>query len=213
MTAPQQDASSIRQNELGAAMQFLAFALRVASNYDPAQPDHGRGSVRTALVGVINLISELFPREPSLPVALNHLLYGLWDLDRGKVVPLLEPAKPSTNPGLSLTEDLFRAIPAAAMTRLTDDRLMKRADAGRDIARKLTKMGFRHPSGKPITGSQVAKWREKMMTERADENRAVAQYQLALVTVKAMKPLEAVEFLMRSMPQLYPPNFPKTPPS
>jgi hypothetical protein len=88
---------------------------------------------------------------------------------------------------------------------------MKRADAGRDIARKLTKMGFRHPSGKPITGSQVAKWREKMMTERADENRAVAQYQLALVTVKAMKPLEAVEFLMRSMPQLYPPNFPKTP--
>ncbi len=213
MTAPQQDASPIRENELGAAMEFLALALRAASTYDPAQPDHGRGSVRAALGGVIRLIAELFPNQPSLPIALNHLLYGLWDLDRGKVVPLLEPAKPSTNPGLSLTEDLFRAIPAAAMTKLTDSRVMKRADAARNIARRLSKMGFTRPSGDAITGPQVAKWREKMMTERAAENRAVAQYQFALETVKTMEPHKAVEFLMGSMPHLYPPNFPKTPPS
>jgi hypothetical protein len=52
-----------------------------------------------------------------------------------------------------------------------------------------------------------------MMTERAAENRAVAQYQLALETVKAMEAREAFEFLMRSMPSLYPANFPKNPPS
>jgi hypothetical protein len=211
--APQGNSNRIREAELGAAMQFLALALRMASTYDPAQPDHGRGSVRTALVGVIRLIAELFPREPALPISLNHLLYGLWDLDRGKVVPLLEPIKVSKNPGNSLSEDLFRALPAAAMTRLMDHRMMKRADAARDVARRLTKEGYRHPSGEPITGPQVEDWRDKMMTERAAENRAVAQYQLALETVKAMEPREAFEFLMRSMPSLYPPNFPKNPPS
>jgi hypothetical protein len=88
--APQENPNRIREAELRAAMQFLALALRMASTYDPAQPDHGRGSVRTALVGVIGLIAELFPSEPALPISLNHLLYGLWDLDRGKVVPPFE---------------------------------------------------------------------------------------------------------------------------
>jgi hypothetical protein len=210
---PQENPNRIREAELGAAMQFLAFALRMASTYDPAQRDHGRGSVRTALVGVIKLIAELFPNEPALPISLNHLLYGLWDLDRGKVVPLLKPIEVSNNPGNSLSEDLFRALPAAAMTRLMDHRMVKRADAARDVARRLTKEGYRHPSGEPITGPQVEDWRDKMMTERAAENRAVAQYQLAIETVKAMEAREAFEFLMRSMPSLYPPNFRKNPPS
>ena len=49
------------------------------------------------------------------------------------------------------------------------------------------------------------------MTERAAENRAVAQYQLALKIVKSMDSKAAVDFLMGSMPAIYPPNFPKTP--
>ena len=49
------------------------------------------------------------------------------------------------------------------------------------------------------------------MTERAAENRAAAQYQLALETVKSKDGRAAVDFLMHSIPDLYPPNFPKTP--
>jgi hypothetical protein len=137
-------------------MEFLAFTLRAASTFNPAQqPDCGRESVRTALAGVIRLVAALFPNEPSLPVSLNHLLYGLWDLDQGKVVPLLRPAKVPYSPGKSLSEDLLRALPAAAMTVLVNNRVMKRTDAGSEIARRLTRMGYRHPSGAPFTGSQV----------------------------------------------------------
>jgi hypothetical protein len=209
MTEPEENDATRRQAELQATMQFLASAL---GTYDPTQPDHGRASVRNALVGVIRLIAALFPGKPSLPISLNHLLYAIYDLDRGKVTPLLQPATPSKNPGLSLTEDLFRALPAAAMTCLVKQG-MKREGAARDIARRLTRMGYRSNEGDEFTASQIAKWREKMMTERAAENRAAAQYQLALETVKSMDGNVAVNFLMESMPQLYPANFPKIPPS
>jgi hypothetical protein len=202
-----------REQRLKAAMQFLALCLEVGSTYDPTRPDHGRASVRNALVGVIAVIAELFPNLPSLPVTLNHLLYALWDLDHGKVPALLQPTKVHNNPGLSLVEDLYRALPSAAMTRMMEGRAMNREDAGRYVARRLTKLGYRDASGDEITGSQIMKWREKMMTERAAENRAAAQYQLALRLVNGMEGREAVEFLMQSMPALYPPNFHKKPPS
>ena len=151
----------------------------------------------------------MFPALPALPATLNHLLYALWDLDHGKIPPLLQPVKVANNPGLSLAEDLFRALPSAAMTRLMEG--MSRDAAARSIARRLTRMGYRNSSGAEITGSQLMKWREKMMTELPAENRAAAQYQLALKTVKPMERAEAVEFLMNSMPALYPPNFPNNP--
>ena len=93
-----------REERLRAAFQFLALALG-SGTFDPTRPDHGRASVRNALIGVIAVIAELFPDKPSLPATLNHLLYALWDLDRGKVPPLLQPAKIEHSPGLSLAED------------------------------------------------------------------------------------------------------------
>jgi hypothetical protein len=47
-------------------------------------------------------------------------LYGLHDLDRGKVVPLLGPTKVSHTPGNALSDELFRAVAAAAMTCLVE---------------------------------------------------------------------------------------------
>ncbi len=99
------------------------------------------------------------------------------------------------------------------MTILVANRVMKRAEAGNEIGRRLTKMGYRQSSGEPFTGAQIRKWREKMMTERPSEDRATANYNLALMTTKSMDPRSAVDFLMQSMPGLYPPNFPKKPPS
>jgi hypothetical protein len=117
--ANQSQTSQGRQEKLRAAFQLLALALGPGT-FDPTRPDHGRASVRNALIGVIAVIAELFPDKPSLPATLNHLLYALWDLDRGKVAPLLQPAKIEHSPGLSLSEDLFRALPSAAMTRLME---------------------------------------------------------------------------------------------
>jgi hypothetical protein len=210
--ANQSQPSQGREERLRAAFQFLALALGPGT-FDPTRPDHGRASVRNALIGVIAVIAELFPDKPSLPATLNHLLYALWDLDCGKVAPLLQPAKIEHSPGLSLADDLFRALPAAAMTRLMEGRAMSRKEAAHSIARRLTGMGYRDADGAEFTASQLTKWREKMTTELPAENHAAGQYQLALKAVEPIERAEAVDFLMKSMPVLYPPNFPNNPPS
>ncbi len=89
----------------------------------------------------------------------------------------------------------------------------KRRDAGREVASRLVRMGYRDQSGNRISGSQIAKWREKMTTERAAENLAVKRYQLALAQVKGKDTAEAAKFILANMPALYPPQIPKKPPS
>ena len=126
---------------------------------------------------------------------------------------MLEPATASKNPGLSLTDELFRAIPAAAMTCLVKKQRVKRSDAAKEVARRLTAMGYRSHAGEQFEASQIAKWREKITTERPAENRATANYQLALEMVKALEGRAAFDYLMGTIPALYPPNFPKIPPS
>ena len=77
------------------------------------------------------MIAELFPDKPSLPATLNHLLYALWDLDPPeKSRRFSQAAKIEHRPGLSLADDLFRALPSAAMTRLMEGRAMSREAAG-----------------------------------------------------------------------------------
>jgi hypothetical protein len=61
---------------------------------------------------------------------------------------------------------------------------MTREQAATDVARRLSRMGYSHPSGKEIKPAHIADWGEKMMTELASENRAVARYQAALDWVK-----------------------------
>ncbi len=201
-------------SEIRAAIEFFSEALGKASkSFSPTPPDQARAVVRMALVGTIQLISALYPDEPSFPLPLNQLLYDLKDLDHGKVAPLLEPTKVPNRPPAATSEELFRAIVAAAMTRLMDGRKVSRDKAASDIARRLSKMGCKDSAGKSISGSQIAKWREKMMTERAAENLAVARYQLTLQLVSGEPPVEAVAFILDSLTDLSPANFPKKPPT
>jgi hypothetical protein len=154
MRIPDERAKTNRSNEIRAGLQFFTRALQVASSgFSPTPPDQARAAIRIALVGVIKLISDLHPDEPSFSLPLNQLLYDLDDLDHGKVAPLLKPKKVRNRPRAALSEDLFRAIVAAAMTRLMNDTKMSREKAGRDIARRLSKIGGKHPSGAPITPS------------------------------------------------------------
>jgi hypothetical protein len=200
--------------EIRAAIQLLGEALgKASSSFTLTPPDQARAAVRAALVATIQLISALYPDEPSFPGPLNQLLYDLKDLDHGRVGPLLEPTKVPNRPPSATSEELFRAIVAAAMTLLMDGGKVSRNEAARDIARRLSKMGCKHSSGKPVTGPQIAKWREKMTTEWAAENLAVARYQLALQMVSGEPPVEVVALILDSLTDLSPANFPKKPPA
>jgi hypothetical protein len=203
-----QQRAAINQTELAAAIQILGLALQAASQYDPSLPDHGRKHVVQALVGVNQLIAALFPNKPTLPVSLIDLACALKDLDRGVVAPMLKPTDVRHRPPSSTSAELFRALPAAAMT-LEMQAGKSRKEASREIATRLSKMGYRDSLGNPVEAAQVAKWREKMMTERAAENLAVARYQLALEQVKGMAPSEGSKFLLANMPELHPPTGPK----
>jgi hypothetical protein len=101
-------------------------------------------------------------------------------LERGKVSKLFKAKKVAHRPPTALSEDLFRAISAAAMTRLMEDRRLSRDEAARDIARRLSGIGAKHSSGKAITFRQIAKWREKVTAELASENQAAARYDMRL---------------------------------
>ena len=214
MEAPDERAKTNRSNEIKAGLQFFTAAVQMAAkSYSADPPDQARTAMRIALAGVIRLISDLYPDEPSFPLPLIQLRYGLLDLDHGKVVPFLKPTKVSHSPGTALSEDLFRAIVAAAMTLLVTGKKLSLNEASRDIARRLSKMGAKHWSGKAVTHGQIAKWREKMMTERAAENVAVAHYEAAKQQVIGMEPLKAVDLMLSSLTDLSPANFPKKPPA
>jgi hypothetical protein len=212
MTISNENSAATRSVELQAAIGFCFGALRLAAaEYDRSRPEDARACVRIALVGVIQLISALYPDEPGVLLPLNELLYGFHDLDHGKVVSFLVATKVPHSPGTALSEDLFRAIAAAAMTCLVDRTAMSRHEAAKDIAKRLSRRGFAHPSGKEITPSQITKWRETMMTELASENRAVARYRAALDWVKDKEPQAAVQFLLDALPDLSPARNPKKP--
>lgn len=205
-SAPQANAPTSRQLELMAAIQVLHRKLQIASAYNTAAPDHGRSSARIALLGVLEFLSVLFPDAPTLPLALQDLLQGLVDLDRGTTIPLLKASKGRGRSPNPLSDDLFRALVAAAMTSLMRNREISRELAARDIAGRLNKLGYR--LGR-LSHVKLEKWREKMMTESVLENLAVQRYQLALRLVKDMKPDEAATFLLQNLTALYPAEFPK----
>jgi hypothetical protein len=212
MDTANEGASAKRAAEIRAALGFFTVAVQMASKgYSPHPPDQAGAAVRIALAGVIKLISDLFPDEPSFPAPLIQLRQDLDDLERGKVAPFFKPAKVAHRPPTALSEDLFRAIVAAAMTRLMKGKKLSHNETAHDIARRLSKMGAKHSSGKSITPVQIGKWREKMMTELASENLAVARYELTLRMLAGTEPSEAVAMMLDALPALSPVNFPKKP--
>jgi hypothetical protein len=186
------------------ALWDLLPELKTASEFSTAQPDHGRRCAKIALAAVINFISNLYPDEPSLVRALYELLCGLADLDRGNAGSLLTATDLGGRPAASISNEIFKAIAAAMMTRLMEGRRMGRLDAADDVARRISKLG--HP-GAPFKGSQVAKWRVKLTSKGSAKNRAVLEYRTVLDLTKGKEPAQAVAFLMAHMKSLYPRNF------
>jgi hypothetical protein len=103
METANEGAAARRAAEIRASLQFFARALQLASmGYTPEPPDQARTAVRIALAGVIKLISDLFPDEPSFPAPLIQLRLDLDDLERGKVSKLFKAKKVAHRPPTAL---------------------------------------------------------------------------------------------------------------
>jgi hypothetical protein len=200
-----QNVPTSREMEVSTAIQRLWMKLQIASAYDPTAVDHGRSSARIALGAILEFLSVLFPDTPTLPIALQDVLQALVDLDRGTPNPLFARSKARGRAPITLADDLFRAIVAAAMTKRMEATDISLKVAARDIERRLGELGYQ--PGR-IQHNQIAKWREKMM-EGGVGNLAVQRYRLALQLVKAMQPIEGTRFLLDNLPKLSPGQFSK----
>jgi len=179
MEAADERAKTNRSNEIRAGLQFFTEAIQMAAivSFRPTPPDQARASIRIALVGVIKLISDLYPNEPSFPLPLNQLLYDLDDLDHGKVAALLKASKVSNRPRAALSEGLFRATVAAAMTLLMAGKKLKRIEAARDIAKRLD--GLQTPLGQsfcPSGDCKVARKNDDRKSRGKHGRRAISAH-------------------------------------
>ncbi|MFY9836128.1 MAG: hypothetical protein WAK55_06595 [Xanthobacteraceae bacterium] len=206
-----QETVSARSAAIVAAIGGLGATLHASSLYNAKLPQDVRKVAANILIKVIDLIMELYPKNPEWVITLDQLLYGLKDLDRGKPNVLFEPVKLDNRPPNTIADVIFRAIPAAAMTCLMRKDGIKRAEAAETIARKLRKLGYKDRSGAAIKTAQIAQWREEAMARRPKEQLAARRYRDALNEVKGMTPEEAVTYLLASLPNLPPPHFPQNP--
>lgn len=206
----EQEALSTRSAAIMVAIGKLGDTLQASSEYNATNPEDLRKVAANILIKMIDLVLELYPRNPEWAIPLNHLLYGLKDLDRGKPNALFEPVKLDHGPPNTIADVIFRAIPAAAMTCLMENGV-KRTPAAETIARRLNKLGYRDRSGGRIRASHVEQWREEAMSRRPKERLAAQRYWDALNEVKGMRPEQAVSYLLDSLQSLPPPHFPKDP--
>jgi hypothetical protein len=75
------------------AIGKLGDTLHASSKYNATNPEGLRKVAANILIKVIDLVLELYPRNPEWAIPLNQLLYGLKDLDRGKPNRLFEPVR------------------------------------------------------------------------------------------------------------------------
>lgn len=190
---------------------FLALKLS-ADAFNPDADDAGRLCVMMSLTAIDEFLIAMFgTREPSVLNPLHQLQYALYDLRRGKVMPLLKPKKVSRRPRDSAAVEGFRAFAAVAMDLYVQAKV-PRKQAARDVAHELSRMGYKNGSGKLITGSRVEDWRDRMMTELPRENEAAARFHRvkAQLEVQFASDLKAgARFLLGRLPTVVP--IPKKP--
>lgn len=203
---------SDRSRRIIGALHALAQTLYAASQYNSeVDPTLARKAIGNVLIRVIDLVLELHPDQPSLPLSLSQLLLALKDLDRGAVSPLLTPEKTSARPPDRFNEVFLRAVAAAAMTVLVDGGV-RRDDASQYVAHSMRKMGYRLRGNAP-DAKQIARWRATLMGKKRSDAKDVKRYQDALIEMKDKEPYQAADILLSSLPSMHPPNFPKKPPS
>ena len=190
--------------------------LRLASEaFDPSTEDAGRLSVIMTLVALDDFLKAMFGvNDPLLFIPIRQLQYALYDLGRGKVVPLLSPKKIKNRPPDSAAKEGFRAFAAVAMDLFVDGGV-ERKQAARDVARALSRMGYTNGPGKMISAQRVEDWRDLMKTASPEESEAAARFRRMKAQLQAKFPNDlkaAARFVLGRLPAVVPPQIPKKPP-
>ena len=138
---------------------------------------------------------------------LNHLLYALCDLERGKTLPLLKAVKVKHRAPDLLAQEAFRAFAAAVLDMLIEDGMARR-EAAQKVARILNNLGYRNGS-KKISANQVAAWRYRILRERRAESHAADRFHRVKEATRAHK-VDPISVLHR-LTALAPPEIPRNP--
>jgi hypothetical protein len=184
---------------------------KCADAFDPAAEDAGRASAIMSLVAIGEFLTAVFGTGLSTP--LRQLQYALHDLDGGKVVPLLEPMKVAHRPAQPVGIKGFRAVAAAAM-ELMIQAGVGRKEAARQVARKLSQLGYDDGPGRIITADRVEDWRDHVLTERPAEDVGAARFQRLKDRFAGCDPSKlktGADLLLERLPLAVP--IPKKPPS
>jgi hypothetical protein len=169
-------------------------------SFDPSAPNHGRDAVRYTLLAISEYISAVVPQRPDLVHPLRELLLGLKDLDRGAVVPLLQPSRIDHRPRNSYSVGSLRAD-AAVLMELMQQGGVSRKIAANTVARRLNRLGYRD-GGSKVTGKRVTAWRDEVKIMASTADVAARQFSFALKCLKdkyAKDPMAAFEFYIDCM--------------
>jgi len=199
---------------LTAELVKLHHKLQFATNkYRGSGGDGRRPAVRIALNALSDFLGNVYALDQDLRLPINELLYAIDDLDRGKVLELVEPAKVDHRPPNPLSNGLFRATAAALMEVYKLDK-MPRKQAAAHAARKLNKLGYRSENGQRITAKEVENWRDLMKERQGKNDIAADRYATILSELKSKYPKEpkkAAQFLLGVLPDMIPPTIPANP--
>ena len=200
---------------IASQLSRLRLGLTAAvKHFNSSADDHGRIGIQLALFEVdLFLRALLGSQNASMFMPLNQLRYALIDLDRGKVVPLLRPKKPENRPKDSSAKEALRSSAAVAMEFYMKAKV-QRKQAARNVAKRLSEMGYEHSRGKQITAQHVEDWRDRVMTERPSEFEPAGRFHRLVPQLEAMfpdAPLAAAKYLLQQISATAPPDIPKKP--
>jgi hypothetical protein len=192
--------------------QRLTFA---AEKFEKGAPDGGRSGVHITLRVLEDFLAAMFgTNDPKVFIPLRQLQYALYDLDRGKVVPLLARKKVTHRPRDSAAKEALMALAAGCMELFVEGGVARKL-AARQVADALHANGHRNGPSKRITAQNVEDWRDRMRLGSPSENLAVGRFRRIAVDYRSMfpDPVTAANHILKRIPLVAPPEIPKKPPA
>lgn len=187
-----------------AELHALSARLQVASEQFQTIPVKRRAAAGNALGALSEFVGNVFPIDQELRLPLNHLLYGLYDLDQGQCEALLRPRTVKHRPKLALVRRLFRACASALMDVLIQQGI-SRGRAASAAARKLNGLGYRDDQGQRLQGKSIVAWRNEVKAGDVSKDPAVQRYRCILELLDSKHPsapVEAERALLGALPGL-----------
>lgn len=158
--------------------EFLRALATAVKNFDSSAPDGDRKSMCQVLLAVVQYVTEIIPERPDFAQPLQALLHALSDLDRGRVLPLLQALSIDHRPPDPVSMRLFRAD-AAVLMQLKFEEGNKLASAATIVCRKLHQLGYRDREQR-ITAKQIVAWRQAVMGAGDATDVAAERYRFVL---------------------------------